>query len=195
MPLLRILPLALLPLTLLGAAEPDQPEAGLGLPLTWTLGAHLSSPLGPAVAAAGILGPALPGEARGLTLLAEPGLSGGKLGIGYSDLHGSAAGPYLIERWRGWAHDPSFLWPRDGWSARGVLVRSWGPDLGIPQGRTFAGGEVEGITTLAPQAPWGGLHGVNLTLGLVTNLDHGTAPTPIRAGHEWRVLVEAGVGF
>jgi hypothetical protein len=182
---------ALAATTATGAAA----DGGDNVGLAWTFGAHASIPLGPAVSAAAILGHANAYGADGLVLYAEPGLLGGKIGVGYADVDGSAKGPYLVSQWHDWSTSRSWLWVSRGWSARGVIEHQWGSTFGIPSGRTFGGGELELIGTFGSGEPWGGVHGVNLTAGLLTNLDrvdHGPVRHP---GDQWRLEFEAGVGF
>ncbi len=165
------------------------------LQLAWTIGAHASIPLGPAVDAAVIIGHANRAGADGLLLMVEPGIAGGKIAIGYADIDGSAQGPYLVKQCHDYGHDHGFLWAMRGWSLRGVLVQGWGTDLGIPQGRVFGGIEGEIIGTIDADAPWGGLHGVNLTLGLLSNVDRVDNGPVRRPGDQWRLDLELGIGF
>lgn len=167
----------------------------------WTIGAHVGTPIGPSVAAAAIVGHANRLGADGLLLMAQPGIGGGKVAVGYADIDGSAQGPYLVKRWQNWSHSSSFLWAQRGWSARGVLIRSWGAPWAIDEDRTFAGAEGELIGSFATDTAWGGLYGLNLTFGVITNVDtvdHRNAAGKgdvIHPGDEWRVVLEAGVGF
>lgn len=166
----------------------------------WTLGAHVGTPLGVSVSAAAIFGHAGGGGADGLVLLAQPGLGGVKLGAGYADIDGSAQGPYLIDRWRGWADSSTFIWAHRGWSARGVLLHTWGPKFGIDPDRTWIGAEGELIGSFGTDKPWGGLHGVNLTFGLLTNIDSDEhdkrwSSDDVDPFEEVRLVLELGVGF
>jgi hypothetical protein len=177
------------------------PAAGGDEGFAWTLGAHVGTPIGPAVSVAAIVGHANRLGADGLLLMAEPGIGGGKLAVGYADIDGSAQGPYLIKRWQGWSQTRGFLWAQRGWSARGILVRSWGDPWTIDDNRTFAGAEGELIGSFATDSDWGGLYGLNLTFGVITNVDTVDHRNPAgkgdvtHPGDEWRVVVEAGVGF
>jgi hypothetical protein len=187
----------------LSAAERAAPAAApVDSGFAWTFGAHVGTPIGPAVSAAAIVG----GHANrlgadGLLLMAEPGIGGGKIAIGYADIDGSASGPYLIKRWEGWTNSSTFLWAQRGWSARGVLLHTWGMPWAIDEDRTFAGAEGELIGSFATDSAWGGLYGLNLTFGVITNVDTvdhrnaGGRGDVIHPGDEWRVIVEAGVGF
>jgi hypothetical protein len=199
-------PLLLVPLVALvgsaAAAERAAPApAGGSDGFAWTLGAHVGTPIGPAVSVAAIVGHANRLGADGLVLMAEPGIGGGKVGVGYADIDGSARGPYLIRRWHDWTEAPDFLWAQRGWSARGILVRSWGDPWTIDGDRTFAGAEGELIGSFATDTAWGGLYGLDLTFGVITNVDTVDHRGPagkgdvIHPGDEWRLVLEAGVGF
>lgn len=59
-------------------------------------------------------------EAHGITVLAEPGLGGGQIGLGYANLH-----------------------PLGGYRAQALVLRTWGrPRGGLEAGQTFVGAEV-----------------------------------------------------
>jgi hypothetical protein len=180
-----------------------EPAAGSGgsSGFAWTLGAHVGVPLGLSVSGSAILGHADATSAHGLVLMAEPGIGGGKLAVGYADITGSRSGPYLMKNWRDWANSSSFLWAHRGWSARGALLHSWGGPLTIDRGRSYFGPEFEFIGTFAENSAWGGLHGMNATIGLLTNIDtvdHRNRfgrNDDIEPGDQWLLLLTAGVGF
>lgn len=69
-------------------------------------------------------------EYRGLVVQIEPGSAGGQLGVGYARLIGT--------------HKPRSAFLNNvyiGWSARGVLVRTWGDSELDPARQTLAGFE------------------------------------------------------
>jgi hypothetical protein len=185
----------------LPAAESATPAGSGNEVFAWSLGAHVGVPIGPAVSASAIIGHANRFGADGLLLMAEPGLGGIKFAAGYADIDGSKHGPYLLKGAHDWNMPSGFLWPSRGWSARGVVVQTFGAPLSIDSNRTFAGAEGELIGTFGTGSSWGGLHGVNLTFGLLTNIDnvdhrdamgHGEYHPP---GDEWRLVLELGIGL
>jgi hypothetical protein len=198
---LLILVSILLPLTSGAAAERPRVAAAPvanDSSFAWTLGAQVGTPTIASVSASAIIGSTSNDSARGLLFRAEPGIGAGKLSVGYADLSGSRDGPYLIGRWRNWANSQHFLWAHRGWSARGVLMHTWGNPLWVDGGRTYFGGEGEIVSSFATNTPWGGLNGMNLTFGLVTNIDtehRGRRRDRIDPGEEIELVLTAGVGF
>ncbi|MBA2481167.1 MAG: hypothetical protein H0V44_10940 [Planctomycetes bacterium] len=191
---------ATVPLDAADRAREAVPVGGRDSFFAWTLGAHAGVPLGMSMSVSAIIGHADASGVSGLVLRGEPGIGGGKLGIGYAAISGRRQGPYLMRTWQNWAPSSRFLWAHRGWSARGVLMRSWGGSLTVDSGRSYAGAEGELIGSFAEDRPWGGLHGLSATLGVLANIDskgrgRSGKRDDIGPGDELVLILSAGVGF
>jgi hypothetical protein len=189
----RLAPLVMLT-SFAAAVELDEHVAG-------TVGAHVGIPSGLSISGAMIVGDIEgPGvyRARGAVLLGELGTGAGKFGIGYADITGNDRGPYFLDRWNDWYHGEYFIWPYYGWSIRAVAVSTWYQTPVTESGRRYLGVECEAIGSMGTQTSWGGLHGVNVTVGALKRTDDGNVGMDGRNDKdedEWLMSVSLGIGF
>lgn len=167
-----------------------------------TLGARVGVPLGLSAAASAIVGRVDDTSGAqgvdGLVLMFEPGLGGKKFSAGYASIEGRDNGPYLIDAFRDWYHGSWFIWPSSGWSVRVADLRAGPRTMVGTEDARYIGVEGEVIGSFARNSSWGGLTGLNFTLGVFRRTDgHDDSKSNLAKddNNEWLLAWAVGIGF